>query len=235
MKRIFAFGLALLIGTSVLFGCSGPAGLGGDAQATPDLTNASFDFDSYREMMDAFGGRGSEDAREIRSLKDQAGEPYGAFLDRVDADGAFPHPMQEGEPMAYRDEEGFSNITFFADELYDLPWVWYHPHVATGENYYIKITYVPAGVAQGNQTASEVIAALSPNAANVGNLGKHHKSIENRQIRLADREVTATVFEYKDDARCSVMFVYGDLLVEVRGNPDLWDEAWFATLSFEAP
>ena len=237
MKRILAIGLAVWICAFVLSGCGGslggPSGGSADAQPTPDAENATFGFDSYEEMIEAFGGGGTEDARTIQELKGTLGASYGAFLDRVNEEEAFLRPVQNGEPMAYRNEEGFSNITFFVSELYGLPWVWYFPSVSTGQNFYVKITYVPKDVERGGGTASEVIAALSPNAANVGNLGKHHKSIENRQIRLADREVTATVFEYKDDARCSVVFVYDDYLVEVRGDLALWNEAWFATLSFD--
>ena len=63
---------------------------------------------------------------------------------------------------------------------------------------------------------------------------KYHKNIYNQTITLRDREVTALVCEYKDDPRNSTIFVYGDLLVEVKGKPDVWTAEWFSSLSFES-
>lgn len=82
-------------------------------------------------------------------------------------------------------------------------------------------------------TASEVIKELSPNSPNINNLGKQHESIYNQSIMLEDREVTALVIEYKNDNRNSTIFVYDDLLVEIKSNPEVWSTQWFATLSFD--
>ena len=83
-------------------------------------------------------------------------------------------------------------------------------------------------------TASEVIKELSPNAPNINNLGKQHKNIYNCDIKLSNREVTALVYEYKNDNRNSIKFVYDGLLVEIRCNMQVWNEQWFAELSFDS-
>ena len=145
-------------------------------------------------------------------------------------------PCIDGETVELSNREGFSNISFFASEAYNLPWIFYYPYVSTGENFYIKITYVPDYILgqMENPTASEVIRALSPNSPNVGNLGERYEKIYNKTIKLYDREVTAMVCEYKDDPRNSTIFMYGDLLVEVKGKPDVWTAQWFSSLSFDS-
>ncbi len=145
-------------------------------------------------------------------------------------------PHLNGEVVKLRDEKDFSNISFFASEVYSLPWVWYFPEVSTGENFYVNITYLPDDILKSHKdsTASDVIKAISPNSPNVDNMGKYHKAIYNKTIKLLDREVTAMISEYEDDNRNSMMFVYDDMLVLVRCNPEIWDEEWFSALSFDS-
>ena len=65
------------------------------------------------------------------------------------------------------------------------------------------------------------------------NLGKQYEKIYNRNIKLRNCEVAALVYEYKNDNRDSINFVYGDFLVEVRCDSQVWNEQWFAGLSFD--
>ncbi|MBQ8742806.1 MAG: membrane lipoprotein lipid attachment site-containing protein [Clostridia bacterium] len=144
-------------------------------------------------------------------------------------------PHLNGKAIELRNREG-SNVSLYISEAYDLPCIFFHPEVSTGENFYIKTTYLPDNIIQmqKNPTASEVIKQLSPNSPNINNLGKQHEKIYNQKIKLRDREVTALVCEYKTDNRNSFKFVYGDLLVEVRCDPKVWDAQWFSALSFGA-
>ena len=237
MKRILLTMLALLMCLVALSGCNKLSNLHGNVSnedATPDVANSTFHFDSYEDMIKAFGKSGIDvSSYTIKELKVVMGEAYTHFVDKVDAEKSFPQPLIDNQPITYRNKEGFSNITFFVKELYGLPWIWYFPTVSTGENFYIAITYLPDGERQRNMTASEVIKELSPNSANIDNLGKQHENICNRQIALGDREVTALVIEYKEDTRDSIFFVYEDLLVMVRCNSDVWSDQWFSTLSFD--
>lgn len=143
-------------------------------------------------------------------------------------------PYLDGKIIEFRNKDSYANIALFASEAYGLPWVFYYPIVSTNENFYIKITYLPDTVInQKNATASEIIKALSPNSPNINNLGKQHENIYNQKMKLSDREVTALVYEYKTDNRNSIMFIYEDLLVEIRCDPDVWNEQWFSSLSFD--
>ena len=237
MKRILSILFVLLLCLSAFAGCGDSSDLHGnpmDIDGTPDLANATFSFNTYDEMLSAFLTYDTnKSSYTIQDYKFMLGEAYTSFLEKIEANRSVPQPMLDNKSITYRNKEGFSNITFFVNELYGLPWIWYFPTVSTGENFYIAITYLPDGERQRNMTASEVIKELSPNSANIDNLGKQHENICNRQIALGDREVTALVIEYKEDIRDSIFFVYEDLLVMVRCNSDVWSDQWFSTLSFD--
>ena len=237
MKRILSILFVLLLCLSAFAGCGDSSDLHGnpmDIDGTPDLANATFSFNTYDEMLSAFLTYDTnKSSYTIQDYKFMLGEAYTSFLEKIEANRSVPQPMLDNKSITYRNKEGFSNITFFVNELYGLPWIWYFPTVSTGENFYIAITYLPDGERQRNMTASEVIKELSPNSANIDNLGNQHESICNRQIALGDREVTALVIEYKEDIRDSIFFVYEDLLVMVRCNSDVWSDQWFSTLSFD--
>ena len=239
MKRILSLLISLLLCVFAFAGCgdlSDSHDNPSDIDATPDLANASFSFNTYDEMLSAFLTYDTnKSSYTIQDYKLTLGEAYTSFLEKIEADKSIPQPMLDNKPITYRNTEGFSNITFFVNELYGLPWIWYFPSVSTGENYYISVTYLPDSIIekQKNMTASEVIKELSPNSANIDNLGKQHESIYNRQITLSDREVAALVIEYKEDTRDNIFFVYDDLLVLVRCDFEVWSDQWFSTLSFD--
>ncbi|MBQ9080577.1 MAG: hypothetical protein IJY27_05850 [Clostridia bacterium] len=233
MKRALSILIALLLCVSAFGGCSDES-LGDGNENAENPPNSTFGFDSYEEMINAFSSKKqNSEGYSIQGLKRLMGEPYAHFVDKVNSDKSFPHPMLEGKPITYRNKGGFSNITFLGNELYNLPWVWYFPTVSTGENFYIAITYLPDVERQRNMTASEVIKELSPKSANIDNLGDQHESIYNKQMKLNDCDVTALVIDHKEDTRDIIFFVYGDLLVLVRCNPEVWTEDWFADLSFD--
>ena len=165
--------------------------------------------------------------------KSETIEAFKAFVEKYQSQNIIV-PHLNGKEIELRNKVGFSNIAVFPSECYGLPWVFFHPNVSTGENFYIKMAYLPDNLIakQKNPIASEVIKELAPNSPNINNLGDQHESIYNQKIKLGDREVTALVMEYKTDNRNSTIFVYNDLLVEVRNNPKVWSSQWFSTLSF---
>ena len=179
--------------------------------------HASFDFDSYRKMIRGFKQSGLlAGSNSIQGIKGSMGETYTAFVDKVAKDGEFPHPMLNGEPIPYQNKEGFSNITFFPSELYDLPWVWYHCLVE-GERVNIQITY-PAckGVAvDPTKDTSEILKAIAPNAVNVDNFEDRpsYKAVYLQSIPMATGEVGVLVYELKD--RIMYTFFMGEAMVIV--------------------
>lgn len=210
--------------------------------STPSSNSASpssgriypFRYDSFNDLEKAI----NNEKKLYSELSDmRAGEAtidnFKSFIEKYQSQGIIV-PFWDGSEIELRNREGFSNVSFFPSEEYDQPCIFFHPKVSTDENLYIKIAYIPEDIlkSQKNQTASEVIKTLSPNSPNVNNLGDLHKNIYEKTIRLAEREVIALVIEYKDDKRNSTYFVYDDLLIEVRDNPEVWNEEWFSALSF---
>ena len=180
--------------------------------------HASFDFDSYEGMIRGFKKSGFLAGSEsIQGIKGSMGETYAAFVDKVAQDGEFPRPMLNSQPIPYQNKEGFSNITFFPDELYGLPWVWYHCLVE-GERVNIQITY-PAckGVAvDPAKDVSEMLKAIAPNAVNPDNYkGRpNYEAVYLQSIPMATGEVGVLVYELKDN-RIMYTFFMGDAMVIV--------------------
>ena len=193
-----------------------------------------FRYDSFSDLEKAINNEKKlySELSDMRA-SDEITANFKAFVEKYQSQGVIV-PYWNGKKIELRNEEGFSNISFFPSELYNRPCIFFHPKVSTGENLYIHISYIPEDIikSQENLTASEVKKALSPNSANIDNLGDAHKNIYEKTIQLVDREVTALVIEYKEDKRNSTYLVYDDLLIEVRDNPEVWDEEWFSALSF---
>ena len=167
-------------------------------------------------------------------VKSETLDKFKVFIEKLRSQNIVV-PYINGKVIELRNLEGYSNVSLFASELYELPWVFYHPSVSTGENFYIKMTYLPEVFTKTeNLMASDIIKELSPNSPNLNNLGEQHEKIYNKQIQLHDREVTALVYEYKTDNRDSIKFIYDDFLVEVRCDPQVWNDNWFSSLSFES-
>ena len=191
---------------------------GGSSNEDPSPPqHASFDFDSYEGMIRGFKKSGLlAGSDSIQGIKGSMGETYTAFVDKVAKDGAFPRPMLNSQPIPYQNQEGFSNITFFPGELYDLPWVWYHCLVE-GERVNIQITYPSCkGVAvDPAKDVSEMLKAIAPNAVNPDNYKDrpNYEAVYLQSIPMATGEVGVLVYELKD--RTMYTFFMGDAMVIV--------------------
>lgn len=168
-----------------------------------------------------------------KGAKKETIDDFGVFVEKYKSQN-FIVPYINGKAIELRNEEGYAGISVFPSEAYGLPWVFFYPKTNAGENFYIKMAYLPDEIikAPNAPTASEVIKMISPDSPNINNPGKQHEKIYDRVIELEDRNVTAMVIEYKADNRSSASFVYGDLLVEIKSNPDVWNAEWFSSLSF---
>ena len=186
---------------------------------TPDIQNSSFDFDSYRAMIRGFQKWGLLPGSDsIQGIKDNMGEAYAKFVDKVKADGDFPQPMLGDQPIPYQNKEGFSNITFFANELYGMPWVWYHCLV-DGERVNVQITYPSCLGIEVNpaKNASEMLEAIAPNAVNLDNFGDRpsYKAVYLQNIPMASGNVSVLVYELKNSQKKIYTFFMGEALVMV--------------------
>ena len=193
-------------------------------------------YDSYNELKNAVSKENEEkifsNFSETEETRGQLGKLKG-FVERFRTQNIIV-PCINGSAVELRNKEGFSNISLFVSDQYGLPWVYYYPYVSTGENFYIKMTYLPDDIAAPEKApiASDVIKELSPGSPNIDNLGEQHEKIYNQKIKLGDREVTALVCKFKNDSRSSIAFVYHDILVEVKADPEVWNKEWFSELTF---
>ncbi len=169
--------------------------------------------------------------------EDKKGESFRRFITKLQEED-IPVPCFNGRVIDFRSREGFPNISLFASESYDLPWIYYFPSVSTGENFYIKVTFIPEELLPDKDstlTASEVIKKISPLSPNINHTGDYYENIYEKNLTLEERDVVALVMTHKTDQRNSTVFVYTDMLVEAKGDPDVWSEEWFSTLSFARP
>ena len=136
--------------------------------------------------------------------------------------------------IAYRNEDGFSNITFMTYEAYNMPWIWYHC-VTNGENITVKITYPECvnNEIDYSKNCSEILKSISPNAVNTDNYKEYssYKNVYLKTIRVASGETSALIYELTDSDNIIVMFCYDNVLVSLNGKPSVINESFLENFS----
>lgn len=235
MKRFTAAMIAMLL-CSCLCACgdSGASTMTSGAVTPPEYIYP-FCYDSLSSLKEAVSADGElYDELSRKGAGSEIIDGFVTFIEKYKSQGVIV-PLLNGKEIDLRDKEGYSNISVFPSEAYGRPWVIFYPSVPTGENFYIKLTCLPDSVAktQKSPTPSDAIKIISPDSPNINNVGEQHERIYDLVTELEDRKVTAMVIEYKTDKRNSIFFVYGEMLVEVRCDPAVWDAKWFSSLSFD--
>lgn len=202
---------------------------------TPDLQGATFDFETHDEMMTAFLTYDmTQSSYHIQDYKLTLGDTYANFLEKVEADRFIPQPMLAHVPMTFRNEQGFSNITFMTCEAYNMPWIWYHC-VANGENVTVKITYPDCVNSEidYSDSCSEILKSIAPDAVNTDNYQKYssYQNVYLKTIRVASGEIGALIYEFNDSDNIVVMFCCDDVLVSLNGKPSVINEAFLEKFS----
>lgn len=236
MKRFTAAIIAMLLCLCLCACRDGGASTMTSGDVTPPEYIYPFCYDSLSLLREAVSADGElYDELSRKGAGSEIIDGFGTFIEKYKSQGMIV-PFMNGKEIEFRDEEGYSNISVFPSEAYGLPWVIFYPSVPTGENFYIKLTCLPDSIVKTQKapTASNVIKIISPDSPNINNVGELHERIYDRITELEDRKVTAMVIEYKTDKRDSIFFVYGEMLVEVRCDPAVWDAKWFSCLSFES-
>ena len=142
--------------------------------------------------------------------------------------------MQNGEPMPYQNKEGFSNITFFPREWCDMPWIWYFCSVGN-ETVTVRITY-PDCVNEDidySKNCSEILKELDPNAVNIDNYRyyRSYKNVSLQTVRIASGEVSALIYEYKNEERVSILYCFEGAMIFLDGSADVLNEAFLQSFS----
>ena len=208
---------------------------GDPSDDTPNLQGTAFNFNTYDKMLTAFLTYDtSQSSYHIQDYKITLGEAYTNFLDKVETDRFIPQPMLNNIPIEYRNEEGFSNITFMTCEAYNMPWICYHC-VTNGESITVKITYPDCvnNEIDYSKNCSEILKSFAPNAVNTDNYKEYssYKNVYLKTIRVASGETSALIFELTGSDNIIVMFCYDNVWVSLNGKPSVINEAFLENFS----
>ena len=166
----------------------------------------------------------------IQLEKGAYGETYEQFVNYLIAKDALKIPCSNGDPMLKG--ESITSISLWISEWMGLPWIWY-----SYETIYVKISYprVYHENLTDTMTTSQCIKTIYPTTPNIDNKEEfpHYKAIYEQEIQLSDRKVMALVYEFPDDPRLKVNFMYDDVLVNVCGTPERLTEYFWSTFSLE--
>ena len=208
---------------------------GDPSNDTPDLQGTAFNFNTYDKMLTAFLTYDTaQSSYHIQDYKLILGDTYTNFLKKVESDRFIPQPMLDNVPIAYRNEDDFSNITFMTCEAYNMPWIWYHC-VTNGENITVKITYPDCvnNEIDYSKSCSEILKSIAPNAVNTDNYKEYssYKNVYLKTIRVDSGETSALIYELTDSDNIIVMFCYDNVLVSLNGKPSVINEAFLEKFS----
>lgn len=137
--------------------------------------------------------------------------------------------------MKLRDEKGFPNIDIHTNGYYNRPWFFYFGE-STGNDLIVHFVYLTEEEQKAAQglSYSEFLKSFSPNDPRPDNNSDTTISnIYDKELKLADRTVSAMVYEFNDDRRIRTHFIYDDILVWVIASPEIGTSEWFASLSFK--
>ncbi len=201
----------------------------------PEYQNTTFNFNTYEKMLSAFLTYDTtQSSYNIQDYKLILGDAYTNFLEKVETDRFIPQPMLDNTPIAYRNEDGFSSITFLTNESYNMPWIWYHC-VTNGENVTVKITYPDCinNEIDYSKNCSEILKSIAPNAVNIDNYKEYssYKNVYLKTISVTSGETSALIYEFNDSDNIIVMFCYNDILVSLNGKASVLNESFLEKFS----
>ena len=197
----------------------------------------SYDYESYDDIYGALTNSFSPKYIQLRLEQNNCSELYQQTLsDFASGEIQVALPQINGENINLRNREGFSNITLFTNELYNLPWIWYHCLV-NQQNLTVSIAYLNVlDRAELDSATSyyEVLKIISPNAPSPDNYKKSasYKIIYEKEITLGNgKTATAMIYELKTDPRIYICLYWDGLLVKLCGDEALLTEDFLQTFS----
>ncbi|MBQ8625120.1 MAG: hypothetical protein IJ419_02985 [Agathobacter sp.] len=186
-----------------------------------------FDFDTYEELGEWFVADDIEDAGAMEEAAVWRDE-YQTFInDIIQGKNKILTPYFGETPIPLRKRDGFSNITIMTKEAYGRPWIWYHC-ISGDVEYRICLMYLSdeeIEYSKGKQM-DEVLTFIAPKTPQVGDWLNvlNYKTYELETMHLNDRDVSVLNKEYYDDSRLYKTFVYDNVLVNVVGSEEVFDE-----------
>ena len=212
-------------------------GPGGEIILPSPPEYSSYDYESYNDIHAALTNPLAPQFEQLRTEQKNCGELYQQTLsDFALGEIKVAVPQIGGKNIDLRDQEGFSNVTWFTNELYNLPWLWYHCLI-NEQDLTVSIAYLSVlDRTELNSATSyyQVLKMISPNSPSPDNYKKSasYKNIYEKEITLGNGEtVTAMISELKNDSRIYVCLYLDGMLVTLRGDEALLTEEFFRTFN----
>ncbi len=184
----------------------------------------TYNFDSYNSLHTVFADPSSAESIQISAEKSLYSKEYSDFIDLMMSDGTMVVPKLNGDVIELRNMDNYAQISLFTQELYNLPWIWYHCQYGGDTNLSISITDLSIvenlNVGETHKF-SDIVRKLAPDAPNVDNYENFsgYKKISETEIQLYDRQVSALYYELNNDDRVMIAFVYDGVYVILKGLP----------------
>ena len=195
--------------------------------------HTSYSFASYDELYRILTGRNTGLSDTLSSESVNYGTVYTATLSSLTTGSIqVVAPQVNGKPVDLRNQEGYANITLMTNELYNLPWIWYHCRV-NGYDLSVRVAYPEVlNNVQVNSanTCREVLAVIAPDAPSPDNYQQYsaYQNIYERELTIAGGErVTAMVSELKDSDQVYVQFYQDGMLVVLYSDADLFTDSFW--------
>lgn len=196
---------------------------------------SSYEYESYSDVYKALTDSLDPQFIKLRLEQENCGELYQQTLSAF-ASGEIKValPQINGENISLRNNEGFSSVVWFTNELYNLPWLWYHCLV--NEQYLtVNIAYlnvIDRTELDSAKTYYQVLKMIAPNAPSPDNYKQYenYKNIYEKEITLKTGEkVTAMIKELKNNSKIYVSLYLDGMLVTLRGDETLLTDEFFQT------
>jgi len=198
---------------------------------------SAYVYESYNDIHAALTNPLAPQFEQLRTEQKNCGELYQQTLsDFASGEIKVAVPQIGGENIDLRNQEGFSNVTWFTNELYNLPWLWYHCLI-NEQDLTVSIAYLSVlDRTELNSATSyyQVLKMISPNSPSPDNYKKSasYKNIYEKEITLGNGEtVTAMISELKNDSRIYVCLYLDGMLVTLCGDEALLTEEFFRTFN----
>ena len=194
------------------------------------LDQQSYNFNSYQEVVQALTQKNSSRYSILREEQAIYGTVFQNTLSKfATADIKVAIPQVDKSAMTLQNKDGYANITLLTNDLYNLPWLWYHC-VVNNQKLDVRISYLDAIYDVENSqkiTYAQILKLIAPDAPSPENYQKYesYKTIYEKNIVLKDGVVvTAIISEMKDNSNVYVMFYYDGMLIVLYGNCELFSE-----------
>ena len=199
----------------------------------PPTNSTIYHFNTYNDIHDALTKSYSKGQKALRFQEEKYGKIYQATLDAFESNRLeLLVPKLNGTEMKLRNKEGFSSISLFTREAYNLPWICYFC-VYNNMDVTVRIAY-PSVLNNKDLADAEsyvdILKVIAPNAPMPSNYQsyKNYKNVYEKDIRLADsRTVSALVSELNDSKKLYISFVIDNALVTLYAEDSVFsDEFW---------